>query len=90
MLVGESGGALTVPRHDQRRDLDDLAIAPRGDAGVPLRGGEVPLRGGGIAGIRRHDGPQGMLDRAHRGDVAETRLALVVMPPQCDQGLTRG
>ena len=79
VLEGKSGGALTVSRDDQRRDLDDLAFTAGGRTGVPLRAGDVPLRRGAVS-------PPFAAMTASRA----CSIALIVMTTRCAGGLTRG
>ena len=65
VLEGESGGAFTVSPHDQRRDLDDLALTPCVRTGVSLRAGDVLLRRSPVAALRGDKGQEGVLDRRH-------------------------
>jgi hypothetical protein len=87
VLKGKSGGALTVSRNDQRRDLDDLALTPGVGTGVPLRPGNVPLRGGLVAALCCYQGQEGLLDRVHPAGLG--RQSRGVMTAACARRLTR-
>jgi hypothetical protein len=86
VLEAKTGGAFTVSRDDQCRDLDDLAFTARGRTGVLLRTRDVLLRGGPVAAVRGHDREQGLLDRVHRGRVLLGR-ATNVMTTRCARAL---
>ena len=87
VLEGKSGGAFNVSVDDQRRDLDNLAFAPRVRTGVPLRAGDVAPRAGRVAALRGDEGDEGVLDRVHPGGLR--RLSVGVMTADCARWLTR-
>jgi len=87
VLEGKSGGTLAVSAYDQRRDLDDLALTPSVRSGVPLRAGDVCLRGGPVAALRGHEGQACVLDRVHRADLGPVYRGF--MTAACAGRLTR-
>ena len=65
MLEGEAGRAFTLSRNDQRRDLDDLTLAPSSRTGVALGSGEFLECCRRVAAVSCYHGEEGVLDRVH-------------------------
>ena len=89
VLEGESGGARPMSGDDERRDLDDLALAAGGRPGVLLRAGDVA-----VGGVRSP--PFAAITASRACSIAfiavyaGARWARCVMAAGCAEGLTRG
>lgn len=61
VLEGQAGGATVVTRDDERRDLNQLTLTPRGRPGPLLSARQMVLGGGTVSGSCGHDREQGLL-----------------------------
>lgn len=69
VLERQPNGSTPITSHDERGDLDDLALTARRGAGLLLGTGDVAGCGDVIAATRSHHGEQGVLD----GEVSHVR-----------------
>ena len=73
VLEGEAGTALAVAGHDQGGDVDELAVAAGGGAGLPPGPAGVVARRRSVAPLDRGEGEHGVLDGARRGRTRRRR-----------------